>query len=69
MWIQKTAPNRALENVLTEGRNTFGSNPIEVIEMIGFAKGLECTDERNKIYGVLLLAHGWQKMILLLTIP
>lgn len=34
---------------------------MELIEIIGFAKGLKCTDERDRIYGVLFLAHGWQE--------
>jgi hypothetical protein len=51
----------------------FTAEPLDFIQLLCLAKDLKCTDERDRIYGVMFLAQGWQEGNLIanysLTVP
>jgi hypothetical protein len=58
-------PNFGFLRILRGCDNPFTEQPLGLIQLLCKSVGLKCTDERDRIYGVMFLAHNWRRGYLL----
>lgn len=50
---------------LSGQRTTLGNKPLDLLEVLCKSRELACTDQRDIVYGLMFLSHGWQEFDLI----
>ncbi|CZR66297.1 uncharacterized protein PAC_16198 [Phialocephala subalpina] len=46
-------------------RTTYGNEPMDLLEVLCRSRELACTDQRDIVYGLMFLSHGWRQFDLI----